>query len=230
MHCVNCKVSAHSSTKAVTLVNCGANGGMTGSDGKLCLSVVLMIISSATCLFALWLVFLQTQHGPVVAIIYQEAYHGNVSTILSMDKWKHTRSRWWQIYSYWREAELRLWKGISSLYNAEVGCLTLRCNHPLTKNWVNFHMLSLLLNPTTHGHNYPTTWPEYIPPRLSDAYIDKTFDTLGNYLHWDVSQAISSLASSDGPPLSLGDAIDSLNVQLSAHGHVTQVKAQLWGP
>ena len=41
---------------------------------------------------------------------------------------------------------------------------------------------------------------------------------------WHVSQAISSLVPNDEPPLSLDDAIDSLNVQLSAHGHLTQVK------
>jgi len=32
MHHVNYKVSAHSSTKAATLVDCGENGGMAGSD------------------------------------------------------------------------------------------------------------------------------------------------------------------------------------------------------
>jgi len=42
------------------------------------------------------------------------------------------------------------------------------------------------------------------------------------YLHWHVLQAISSLVSSDESPLSLDDAIDTFNVQLSAHGHVTQ--------
>ena len=35
MHCVNYKVSAHSSTKAATLVDCGANGGMAGSGVRL---------------------------------------------------------------------------------------------------------------------------------------------------------------------------------------------------
>jgi len=79
-------------------------------------------------------------------------------------------------------------------------------------------------DPATLDHEYPPNWPEGIPPRLSGAYFDKSFDSHGNYLHWHVSQAISSLASSDEPPLSLDDAIDSLNVQLSAHGHLTQVK------
>jgi len=35
MHCVNYKVSAHSSSKAATLVDRGANGGMAGSDVRL---------------------------------------------------------------------------------------------------------------------------------------------------------------------------------------------------
>ncbi len=79
-------------------------------------------------------------------------------------------------------------------------------------------------DPTTLDHEYPAIWPEDIPPRLSDAYIDKSFDSHGNYLHWHVLLVIYSLVSRDEPPLSLDDAIDSLNVQLSAHGHVSQVK------
>jgi len=43
-------------------------------------------------------------------------------------------------------------------------------------------------------------------------------------LHRHVSQTISSLTPDDGPPLSLDDAIDTLNVQIAAHGHLTQVK------
>jgi len=55
-------------------------------------------------------------------------------------------------------------------------------------------------DPATLDHEYPPNWPEDIPPRLSDAYFDKSFDSHGNYLHWHVSQAISSLVPNDEPP------------------------------
>jgi len=93
MHCICYKVSAYSSTKAATLVDRGANGGMAGSDvrlletGERCADVSGINdhqISNLPISTVAGLV--QTQHGPVVAIIHQVAYHGKESTILSSDQ------------------------------------------------------------------------------------------------------------------------------------------------
>jgi len=153
MHHVNYKVSAHSSAKAATLIDHGANGGMAGSDVRLLetgrdllMSVVLMTISSATCLFALWLVLCRLNMALLLQLFtkWHIMERGALSSLA--DKWKPTRSRWMtDLFMLVESRELRLWKGISSLYNAEVACLTLKCSHPLTRSWMNFPMLSSLL-------------------------------------------------------------------------------------
>jgi len=90
MHCVNYKVPAHLSTKTATLVDFGENGEIAGSDVRLLetgekFADVSDINDHQLSNLPICTVagLVQTQHGPVIVIIHQVAYHRKGGTILS---------------------------------------------------------------------------------------------------------------------------------------------------
>ena len=236
MHCINFRVSAHSSTKAATLVDRGANGGMAGSDvrlietGERCADVSGINdhqISNLPISTVAGLV--QTQHGPVVAIIHQVAYHGKGSTILSSG----------QMEAYKIKVDDRSVHvgGKQHLETLEGYIIPIQCRNglpyiemqpPTDQEMDELPHVVLTSDqdwdPASLDHEHPPSWIEDLAPDPDNAYDDKRFNAHGDYIHRHVSQAISSLTCSDEPPLSLDAAIDTLNLQLAAHGHQSQVK------
>jgi len=74
-----------------------------------------------------------------------------------------------------------------------------------------------------HDYKHPSTWPHNLFPITGFAYMDKSFNSYGDYLHQLMAQAIPCSFYGDGPPLSLDDIVATLKVQVLTHGHLTQV-------
>jgi len=124
MHCVNYKVSAHSSTKVATLVDKGMArfavslfeteercADISGINDHQISNLPIFIVAG----------LVQTQHGSVVAIIHQVAYHGKGAPFFPVHKWRHTNNKVDdRPIHVGGKQRIETWKGASSLSNAEM--------------------------------------------------------------------------------------------------------------
>ena len=70
------------------------------------------------------------------------------------------------------------------------------------------------------GHDHPSTWPENMPTKAGDDYMDKTFNVHCNSLQQHVPQAICSSFSNYGSLLDQDDLITAIKNHVSVHGYL----------
>jgi len=208
-HCINYKVSAHSPPRLLPWLieewpDLMSDSWRQGRD--VLMLVVSMITRSAICQSSLLLDLCKINLALLLPSSTQwlTIKRGALLSVVLV-KWRHTRSRLMTGPSILVESRgLKPWKDTSSLSSVEMACLILKCSHPLIKKWMKALMLSspqIKIEIPTLDHKHPSTWPKDLAPDPGHAYIDKSFDADGDYVHRHVSQAISSLTCDDGPPL-----------------------------
>jgi len=81
-------------------------------------------------------------------------------------------------------------------------------------------------NPGTllHDCKHPSTWPENLFPINGFAYMDKNYNSYGDYLHQLLAEIMPCSFYGDGPPFNLENLIGLPKKQVFTHGYSTQLK------
>jgi len=76
-----------------------------------------------------------------------------------------------------------------------------------------------------HDYKHPSTWPENLFSITGFAYMDKNYNSYGDYLHQLLAEIMSCSFYGDGPPfLNLEKVIGLPKKQVFTHGYSTQLK------